>query len=1157
MQALLWRLAHTGMVALTLAQSSAPPMARAQVLPTSPQQVGGGAHTVTTSGSTLTVTTPGRAVISWGSFNIGPGATVDFQNQGAVLNYVRSGGGASRLDGVLRAINPVVLINNQGITVGSTALISVPSILLSTGTLAAGAEQRFLAGEAYGPGLNAPLISIVMADGDGPIQVDGTIRSTNGGGIALVAPSVTVGPTATILTRGTRSAATGTDGVNTTVNGVQPEGSLWIGTTGLPTNTFTAAPGLPTGFGFIQISGKPSPQRATLSLQATYDLERFVISTSGAKAGQFNDLFFSPNFRAADFYVYDGIEAIEEGHRESTNGGSLKRRLTHTDAQGNLVSEERDEASVLGLTLPAGAVLLNAEGVRVDQTSGKLTAGTLTVQPGSTALTNPDFVDQFGTGPLKVTIDGGASSVVGSNGVKAPYNPQTGVITWDKTIPGTPTTQMVLVPGGSFAINQGQTNPGFSRPQEAGTSQRFVSQDGYYYHGHNGQYAGTSPCSGCRYVNPTTGEVTYWKGHFTTDSNGRPQFTTSGNLPPTHVLYMVGGRTYVTDASSFNPQTTPKNPPTQVVRPPIYQQVTTPGTPTVVQLQQALPLAGQASIPQGSGTSTWQRPTPPMPQPTAAPNPQTAVPILAPMLVPQQTQQIPTVGPTPAPTQMPVPQPTIAPQPTAAPNPQTAVPILAPTLVPQQTQLTPTAGPTPAPTRMPVPQPTTAPQPVLTPTMAPAQVPPKPTTAPQPLLTPTMAPSKLPPQPTTAPQPVLSPTMAPPKLPPQPTTAPQPLLTPTMAPAQVPPKPTTAPQPLLTPTMAPGKLPPQPTTAPQPVLSPTMGPPKLPPQPTTAPQPLLTPTMAPAQVPPKPTTAPQPVLTPTMAPGKLPPQPTAAPQPVLSPTMAPPKLPPQPTTAPQPLLTPTMAPAQVPPKPTTAPQPVLTPTNHRATAPAHADHGPGAGAAQAHHRSAACPHANNGAREAAAAAHNRAAACPHANHGAWEAAASAHDRTTAPAHADHGPGAGAAQAHHRSAACPHANHGAEQAAASAHDRATASPLANDGADAVAAQAHCRSAACPDANDGASEATDPAHHRTTAPAHAVHGARETAAPAHDRTAACPHADHGTWGSVSTAGTGAPALQCCTAGAPTHQPRRVAADLWGAARSSRRFLQLPDP
>ena len=752
LQALLGRLSHAGVVALTLAQSSAPPMARAQVLPTGPQQVGSGTHSVTTAGSTLTVTTPGRAVISWGSFNIGPGATVDFQNQGAVLNYVRSGGGASRLDGVLRAINPVVLINNQGITVGSTAVISVPSILLSTGTLTSGGVQQFLSGAAYGPGLNAPLISIVMADTDGPIQVDGTILSTNGGGIGLVAPSVTVGPTATIFTRGTRSAATGTDGVNTTVNGVVAEGSLWVGTTGLPTNTFTAAPGLPTGFGFVQISGKPSPQRASLSLQATYDLERFVISTSGAKAGQFNDLFFSPSFRAADFYVFDGIEAIEEGHRESTNGGPLKRRVTHTDDHGQVVSVEAEEASLLGLTLPAGAVLLNADGVRVDQTSGKLTAGTLTVQPGTTALTNQDFVDQFGTGPVKVTIDGGASSVVGSNGVRAPYGPQTGLITWTRTIPGSPTTQMVAIPGGSFTIMQGLTNPGFTRPQEAGISQTFLRQEGGYFHGNHGTYAGTSPCHGCRYVNPVTGEVTYWRGHFTTDSNGRPQFTTAGNLPPTHVLYVVGGRTYVTDASSFNPQTTPKTPPTQVVRPPVYQQVTTPGTPTVVQLQQALPLAGQATIPQGSGTSTWQRPTPPMPLPTAAPNPQTAIPIQAPILVPQQTQQIPTPGPTPAPTRAPLQQPLLTP--TLAPT-QVPQPTPAPTRAPlQQPLLTPTQvpQPTPAPTRAPLQQP------LLTPTLAPTQVPqptPAPTRAPlqQPLLTPTLAPGKLPPQPTTAPQP--------------------------------------------------------------------------------------------------------------------------------------------------------------------------------------------------------------------------------------------------------------------------------------------------------------------------------------------------------------------------------------------------------------------
>ncbi len=855
---LLWRASHAGMAALALA--SGIPLSPAQALPTGNQQVGSGTHTATPSGNTLTVTTPGRAVISWGSFNIGRGEAVNFQNGGAVLNYVRSGGGASRLDGALNAINPLVLINNQGITVGSTAVISVPSILLTSGTLTSDGVEKFLTGAAYGNGLNAPLISIVMADGDGPVQVDGSIRSTNGGGIGLVAPSVTIGPSATIVTRGFRTPSTGTDGVNTTVNGVVAEGSLWIGTTGLPASPFTAPPGLPTGFGFVQISGQPSPQSASLALQATYDLERFVVNTKGATVGQFDGLFFSPSFRAADFYVYDGIAAIEEGHRESTNGGSLRRRLTHTDAQGNLVAEERDEASILGLTLPPGAVLLNADGVRVDPASGQILTATLTVQPGPDAVANQDFINQFGSGALKVTIDGGASSVVGSNGAKAAYNPQTGLITWTKTIPGTPTTQMVAIPGGSFTINQGQTNPGFTRPPEAGISQQYVSKEGYYYHGNNGQYAGTSPCPGCRYVNPVTGQVTYWRGHFTTDSNGRPQFSTAGNVPPTHVLYVVGGRTYVTDAANFNPQTTPKNPPTQVVTPPIYQQVTTPGTPTVVQLQQALPLTGQATVPQGSATSNWQRPTPPplviqapVPQPTTAPTPG-QVPTMAPALVPQ---------PTTAPTLQP---------------PTAAVPTMAPIKVPQPTTAPTLQPPTAAvPTMAPikVPQPTTAPKPGQVPTMAPGLVP-QPTTAPKPLLTPTMAPGLLP-QPTAAPKPTqgpsVTPTLAPTFTPTQgPTSAPQPTPSPTQAPVR---------QPLLTPTLAPQKVP-QPTAAPKPTqgpsVTPTLAPTLTPTQgPTSAPQPTPSPTQAPLR---------QPLLTPTLAPQKVP-QPTAAPKPVPGPVLRP------------------------------------------------------------------------------------------------------------------------------------------------------------------------------------------------------------------------------------------------------------------------------
>ena len=317
-QGLFMRSSRTGLALLALS-SSLPLVGGLQVLalPSGEQAERGTLVRVDRSDANkLTVQTQGRTVISWKDFNIEAGKSVDFQNDKTVLNYVRRGGGASRLDGTLRATNPIILLNNQGITVGSTALISVPSILLSTGSLLPDSFDKFVQGANYGNGLNAPLISIQLSGSDGALTVDGTIRSTNGGGIGLIAPSLTVGSSATIKSLGRRDSGTGTDGVNVTVNGVEAKGSLWIGTTGLSATSYTQPipgmpgdnlPTLPTGFGFTQVGGKPSQQRIQLALQATYDFERVVIGSSGAVPGQFDQPFFSPTFRAVDFYVFDGI----------------------------------------------------------------------------------------------------------------------------------------------------------------------------------------------------------------------------------------------------------------------------------------------------------------------------------------------------------------------------------------------------------------------------------------------------------------------------------------------------------------------------------------------------------------------------------------------------------------------------------------------------------------------------------------------------------------------------------------------------------------------------------------------------------------------------------------------------------------------------------
>ena len=74
-----------------------------------------------------------RAIINWGSFSIGAGGTVLFNNgQGATLNRV-TGNMISQIDGSLKATGSVYLINPQGIVIGpSGQVITNGSFVAST-----------------------------------------------------------------------------------------------------------------------------------------------------------------------------------------------------------------------------------------------------------------------------------------------------------------------------------------------------------------------------------------------------------------------------------------------------------------------------------------------------------------------------------------------------------------------------------------------------------------------------------------------------------------------------------------------------------------------------------------------------------------------------------------------------------------------------------------------------------------------------------------------------------------------------------------------------------------------------------------------------------------------------------------------------------------
>ncbi|MEW6256492.1 MAG: MBG domain-containing protein [Pseudomonadota bacterium] len=98
--------------------------ARGGELPTSGTVVSGSAAISAPSATSVLVTQTSRnAIINWGSFSVGAGNTVRFENgSGATLNRV-TGLSPSRIDGSLSATGSVYLVNPNGITVGPTGQV--------------------------------------------------------------------------------------------------------------------------------------------------------------------------------------------------------------------------------------------------------------------------------------------------------------------------------------------------------------------------------------------------------------------------------------------------------------------------------------------------------------------------------------------------------------------------------------------------------------------------------------------------------------------------------------------------------------------------------------------------------------------------------------------------------------------------------------------------------------------------------------------------------------------------------------------------------------------------------------------------------------------------------------------------------------------------
>ncbi|KRG69444.1 hypothetical protein ABB27_06210 [Stenotrophomonas terrae] len=91
--------------------------------------------TISSAGNTMTITqAQAKALITWGSFNIGEGGAVNITTpdaNGVTLNMV-NGGTLSSIDGVLKSNGHVFLINPAGIAFGGTAQVNVAGLVASS-----------------------------------------------------------------------------------------------------------------------------------------------------------------------------------------------------------------------------------------------------------------------------------------------------------------------------------------------------------------------------------------------------------------------------------------------------------------------------------------------------------------------------------------------------------------------------------------------------------------------------------------------------------------------------------------------------------------------------------------------------------------------------------------------------------------------------------------------------------------------------------------------------------------------------------------------------------------------------------------------------------------------------------------------------------------
>jgi filamentous hemagglutinin family protein len=144
-------LAYSG---ATLAQTTA------STLPAAPVVVNGTVGISSPAAAVMQVTNTPGAIVNWGSFSIGSGARVTFDQTGgagsAILNRV-TGANPSEIMGRLESNGRVFLVNPNGVLFGATSVVDAQSLIASTRDIS---DSNFLNGNYLFEGASAGAINV-------------------------------------------------------------------------------------------------------------------------------------------------------------------------------------------------------------------------------------------------------------------------------------------------------------------------------------------------------------------------------------------------------------------------------------------------------------------------------------------------------------------------------------------------------------------------------------------------------------------------------------------------------------------------------------------------------------------------------------------------------------------------------------------------------------------------------------------------------------------------------------------------------------------------------------------------------------------------------------------------------------------------------------